>query len=344
MRNIKNLEPEPETDDIETLGLAAILVKQNESRYYIVSMPSTYLSDTCFTVTREEDPIAGFQRRLNESRAEAIATYIDENNGSIPTAIILSAQVEANLEYSSKNKTLSFKKDNNAFLIIDGQHRVWGFSKATKSVRVPVVIFENLSRLEEAQLFIDINTNQQKVPDALLIDVKRLLENETEEEKRCSEVFERFFSKEDSILKEKLSRTEAQPGKISRKVFNSSIKDTLNNFLREVDEETAYKLFNSYIKSFINSLEKLEKGLKEYAFRPMIFQAILNISSNVFEKTVDKYDTLSFSNIQKVVEIIESNLKVETFKKNANSYKKNSEYLIESMNRRTVKPTIIIEE
>lgn len=54
----------------------------------------------------------------------------------------------------------------------------------------------------------------------------------------------------------------------------------------------------------------------------MIFQAVLNISSNVFGKTVDKYETLIFSNVQKSIEIIEGNLNIEIFKKNANSYKK----------------------
>lgn len=330
--------------EIETISLATILVRQNESRYYIASMPSEYLSDTCFTVTREDDPVEGFQRRLNENRAKEIAKYIDDKKGSIPTAIVLSAQEESNLKHNVKNKTISFNRNKNSFLVIDGQHRVWGFSKAKNSVRVPVVIFEGLSRLEEAQLFIDINTNQQKVPDALLLDVKRLLDNETEEEKRCSEVFEKFFSENESILKNKLSRSETQQGKISRKIFNNAIKYTLNNYLVEIRAEKAYKLLNAYIKSFYSSLEKLEKDLGAYVFRPMIFQAIMSISTNIFEKTVDKYEMLSFSNVQKTIGIIESNLNVEIFKKNANSYKKNSEYLIEALNRRNVKPTLIIEE
>lgn len=105
--------------------------------------------------------------------SEEIAQYIDSGTGSIPTAIILAAQEEANLEYSSKNKTISFNKEKNSFLIIDGQHRVWGFIKASTSIRVPVVIYEELTRVEEAQLFVDINSNQKEVPRGLILDVKK---------------------------------------------------------------------------------------------------------------------------------------------------------------------------
>lgn len=62
---------------------AAILVTQGTFKFYVVAMPSDILKGTCFTITREEDPEEGFQRRFNESRAEDIAKYIDEGTGSI---------------------------------------------------------------------------------------------------------------------------------------------------------------------------------------------------------------------------------------------------------------------
>jgi DGQHR domain-containing protein len=222
-------------------SLAAILATQGSFQFYIVAMPSEVLRYTCFTVNREEDPMEGFQRRLDENRATEIAAYIDTGVGSIPTAIILSAQTEAKLAYSSRNKTISFEQNKRSFLIIDGQHRVYGFIKASNSIRVPVVIYEGLNRIEEARLFIDINTTQKQVPDTLLLDVKRLLQDESAEEKRCSDLFEKFFIDSGSILKGFLDRTERTAGKISRIIFNNAMVGLLDlNFMHDLPTEKVY--------------------------------------------------------------------------------------------------------
>lgn len=325
-------------------SLATILVKQGKYRYYIASMPSEYLRDTCFTVTREEDPLEGFQRRLDESRAEEIAEYIDSGNGSIPTAIILSAQEEADLEHNTKNKTISFSNKEKSFLVIDGQHRVWGFIKANSNVRVPVVIFEGLTRKEEAQLFIDINTTQQKVPDALLLDVKTLLENETMEEKRCSDLFEFFYTKEDSILYGHLARAETQVGKISRKLFNSSVKEVLNNRLKDVNIDKSYIALNNYLRAFSTVLSEIDSDFDKYIYRPTVFRAILNIGSSVVSKTIEKHNKLTYDALYDVIKVLKTNISESRLRRPGNSYKKFSEDLYEALNRIHVQASIIVEE
>ena len=150
------------------------LISQGTTKFYSLTMPSEILADTCFVSTRDENPQDGFQRMLDKSRAQEIADYIDSGAGSIPTAIILSAQTDAGLQYSSKNKTIEFNLVPNAFLILDGQHRIYGFSLAKTSVRVPVIIYNGLSRKEETRLFVDINTKQRPVPSELVLDIKSL--------------------------------------------------------------------------------------------------------------------------------------------------------------------------
>ncbi|MGG3913336.1 DGQHR domain-containing protein [Rossellomorea vietnamensis] len=330
--------------DKDKYSLATILVTQGKYRYYIASMPSDYLRDTCFTVTREEDPLEGFQRRLDESRAEGIAKYIDLENGSIPTAIVLSAQEEADLKHNTRSKTISFSSKGKSFLVIDGQHRVWGFIKAESSVRVPVVIFEGLSRKDEAQLFIDINTTQQKVPDALLLDVKRLLENETEEEKRCSDLFEHFFTKEDSVLKGHLVRAETQTGKISRKLFNSSVKEVLNNRLRDVDIDKSYKALNNYLRAFRDVFTEIDNNYADYIYRPTVFQGILSISSNVVSKSIEKHNKLTYEALYDVIKVLKSNISKSKLQRPGSSYKRFSENILDALNRVHVQASIIVEE
>jgi len=156
------------------------LVTQGKKQVYTLTLPIETLAETCMVTTRTEDPQKGFQRELDEKRADEIARYIDNAEGTIPSSIVLSAQAKAELKVVGRGKTLEFNKVPGAFLILDGQHRAYGFSKASTSLRVPVVIYNGLSRQEETLLFIDINTKQKPVPPALLLDIKRLADIESE--------------------------------------------------------------------------------------------------------------------------------------------------------------------
>ena len=85
------------------------LVTQGKHRFYTLTMPSDVLANTCFVTTRDEDPKKGFQRVLDEKRAEQIADYTDAGFGTIPTSIVLSAQPAAELKVIGKGKTLEFR-------------------------------------------------------------------------------------------------------------------------------------------------------------------------------------------------------------------------------------------
>jgi DGQHR domain-containing protein len=151
-------------------SFSAILVTQGQRRFYTLTMSSDLLAKTCFVVNRDENPIDGFQRLLDKNRAKQIADYIDAGFGTVPTSIVLSAQEVAHLAYNRTARTVSFEVNRKSFLILDGQHRVYGFALAKSELRVPVVIYNNLTRVEESRLFIDINTTQRPVPNELLLD------------------------------------------------------------------------------------------------------------------------------------------------------------------------------
>src|SRR5689334_19354546 len=108
------------------------LVRQGEHTFYSLTLPTDLLATTCFVINRDEDPINGFQRELDKRRAQEIAEYVDNGLGTIPSSIVLSAQDDAELSYDSKRKVISFNIIKKAFLIIDGQHRVYGFMMAKK--------------------------------------------------------------------------------------------------------------------------------------------------------------------------------------------------------------------
>jgi hypothetical protein len=137
---------------------------------------------------------------LDKDRAQQIADYIDSGFGSIPTSIVLSAQPDAALRIIGKGKTVEFKSTRKAFLILDGQHRVYGFSLAKTRLRMPVVIYNGLSKRDKSRLFIDINTKQRPVPNELLLDIKKLAEYESDAEALFGEVFDLFDNEPGSPL------------------------------------------------------------------------------------------------------------------------------------------------
>ena len=124
---------------MESFGSVS-LVRQGEHRFYSFTMPSDVLAESCFVINRDEDPIEGFQRELDRKRATEIANYIDSGLGTIPSSIVLSAQEECEFTYDSKAKSVGFKRTKKAFLIIDGQHRVYGFKLAKTAFRIPVIV------------------------------------------------------------------------------------------------------------------------------------------------------------------------------------------------------------
>lgn len=162
--------PSPELSGNRSPGYSTLKIEQNGHFIYVTTIPIDDLFDFCVVERRNENPAEGFQRRLNESRAEEIAEYLNTEGNSIPVNIVLSAQPEAELIHIRENKSISFKRVPGAFVILDGQHRMWGYHKCSARHRVPVAIYEGLSRPDEARLFVDINTKHQGVSKALILE------------------------------------------------------------------------------------------------------------------------------------------------------------------------------
>lgn len=262
------------------------LITQGKYRFYTLTVPSSVLAKCCFTSTRDEDPSEGFQRRLDKARALEIADYIDNGFGTIPNSVVLSAQSAAKLVDIGRGKTIEFTIDPKAFLIIDGQHRVYGFRLADTELRVPVVIYNGLSRGEEARLFIDVNTKQRPVPTELLLDIKRLAEAESDSEALLKDIFDLFETASDSALIGLMSSASRSRGKISRVTFNAALKPLLAIF-SEPEPEIIYSAVNAYLHAVRKGMTKLQ--VEKTIVSPIVFKAFMALFKDVAQKTMDKF-------------------------------------------------------
>lgn len=286
-------------DEDERVSFTASLLIQGSHRFYTLSMPSDILAETCMVEPRSEDPIEGFQRTLDEKRASEIARYIDSGIGTIPSSIVLSAQPEADLRYRRASRTLSFKKQQRSFLILDGQHRVYGFILAQSRLRVPVVIYNGLTRTEECRLFMDINTKQRPVPNELLLDIKRLADTESTSEALFRDVFDRFDKDMASPLLGLMSPSERKKGKLSRVTFNSSLKGIADSFIGS-EPHYVYDVLSAYVHSCLSALRELK--LEFMITNPTLFKALMLLFPTIAERVSDRHGSeFSVANFNEIV-------------------------------------------
>jgi len=303
----------------ESRSYSFSLVTQGTHTFYTLTVPSDVLARTCFVTTREEDPKLGFQRVLDKKRAEEIAAYIDSGLGTIPSAIVLSAQPEAELVIDRRKKTLEFKDRPRAFLVLDGQHRVYGFSKAKTSLRVPVVIYNGLSRRDETRLFIDINTKQRPVSNQLLLDIKKLAEYENDNEAILRDLFDRFMDDPASPLVGLLSPADKASGKLTRVTFKGALNPLMESF-RNADNEEIYVAIREYLKAISASLQNL--GVGPTLTTPVVFKAIMQLFPEVAQKVKDRRGpAYTADNFSEVLAPLFDRIKKHTFTRPGQSYR-----------------------
>lgn len=318
-----------DVNDPQRLRYSVSLVKQGKAQFYTLTMPSEVLARTCKITTRNENPISGFQRELDEKRANDIAHFIDHEQGTIPSSVVLSAQSEAELKVVGRGKTLEFNDTPGAFLILDGQHRVYGFSKAETVLRVPVVIYNGLSRKEETRLFIDINTKQKPVPSQLLLDIKNLADIESDTEQFLRDVFDLFHNRRESALKNRTSPSDAARKKINRVTFNQALKPLLPLFGERSPEEV-FEIFNSYIWAV--TIE-FEGRTPEYLLsKPIVFRAFCAFFKSVAQRHIDKFGTdYSVENFTSILAPVFHNIRMAKFERPGTSVTALRDYLIERL-------------
>lgn len=264
---------------------SASLVTQGQHKFYTLTLPVDVIASCCSTNPRSEDPISGFQRSLDERRALSIAEYV-RKGGVIPSSIILSAQANSGFEYSSKNKTIGFNVKESSFLIIDGQHRVYGFRKLNEmgfeeiKLRIPVVVFTELTPMQEAKIFIDVNTQQRPVPKELLLDIKKLAETESSDEALLDIIFTLFETQNDSCLKSKLSRFEKQRSKISKVTFYEAFKPLLKAF-NISNPDNLYQIINSYLYASKDLLQNQNIDFNAVITKPTSFKILIGHSKAI---------------------------------------------------------------
>ena len=165
----------------------AIEGKMGGLTYYTFLIEPERLLKLSFILHRNSanhDEMPTYQRLIQKSRLQKIREFVEADSGHnfFPNSLIVSidsgktgiqfdragknVQVEGS---SSKIGRLTLPQCYHSIYVIDGQHRLYGYSgtKYANKNTIPVVAFVDLDKATQVKMFMDINENQKKVSKSL---------------------------------------------------------------------------------------------------------------------------------------------------------------------------------
>lgn len=175
------------------MNIKAIKVVQPLGEFYIAKIKARdLLKISTSQVARydKEGNIIGHQRPIDPDRLKAIAKFIQSEEMSFPSSIIIAANVNAfGIIYDDEDNRWKIEPTNISdiyeldipehcisSLIIDGQHRLKAFEEDSlddncRDIELVCSIFFDLPGAYQAYLFATINGNQKRVDKSLALEL-----------------------------------------------------------------------------------------------------------------------------------------------------------------------------
>jgi len=172
-------------------------VENKKTHYYQFMIDADSLAKISYVQHRFQTDITSglkYQRMFSKIKLSALAKHIKEKSSVFPTNIVINFQPNtrnSKVDFQQTDKGNQVDADDlkvgwltlpNHFqtsLIIDGQHRLFSyFHPSLKdtdkrfSTSLPVLAYEDLDTAEQAQIFMDINSNQSTVAKNLIEELK----------------------------------------------------------------------------------------------------------------------------------------------------------------------------
>lgn len=235
------------------MKLPAIKVEQPLGDFYVVSIPAEILLKVCYTIRAEildgyEDQsishvgafinkLVGNQRITTKSRLEEIKRYTETVDASFPNSIILGVNYSSDgILVTDEDVRWDIEKKESGFYyltiptekklasIIDGQHRVFGFSNSNcKDMELLCSVYLDLPLAYHGRIFTNININQRRVDKNLAYNLFQFDMEQGEPPSWSPETLAVYFTR---VLSE--DKSSPLRGKIKLGVVNGGSSSTIS--------------------------------------------------------------------------------------------------------------------
>ena len=164
----------------ENKPIDAIQFYVGDTVVFCFAARASVLLKSCY-VSRRRNRSKGYQRILNKTRIKKMLTNINRSDSlTFPNSILISTPTLTEQiipkENCPKITKINFPTSYTSCKIIDGQHRLLGFSKISPELQkdhsLPVIAIPDLDENMEIKTFIAINTNQKRIDANLLLLLK----------------------------------------------------------------------------------------------------------------------------------------------------------------------------
>lgn len=186
-----------------SVRVPALRTKMGDFVCYTFSIRPEYLLKIGYVARRAKGKaidVDAYQRMIKKSRLRDISQYISDD-GIFPTNIVINIERRKHLQFDRGKQEadksgalfgwLTLSPSYGAAWIIDGQHRLFAYSGHTRANTsyLNVLAFEGLKPSKQAQLFVDINSEQKRVKRSLLVELAADLKwDDPDEEERIAAV------------------------------------------------------------------------------------------------------------------------------------------------------------
>ena len=270
------------------------------------------------------DLMPTYQRLIKKDRLKKIRQFVD-NGGYFPNSLIISIDARnggLRFDRSSQNTssvsrigTLYLPKEYQSAYVIDGQHRLYGYSESrfATSNTIPVVAFVNMDKDEQVRMFMDINENQKAVSkslrNTLIIDLNwdspELAKRKEAVilhicqklgEDKDSPLYGRVVTGENTVTERRCITIEYLKNAIEKtSFFNKYKKNTVSEqgVLDRTDSKETADVVYPFIKKCLDTIEQYcheewEKGSAGYLTINNMMVAVIRVIGDIVDLIIKK--------------------------------------------------------
>jgi len=259
-------------------------VLQESPLIYLTALPGTWLLERTTPRWRIKNPQKGFQRVVKDKRARSIAIAVLDQRRTFPNAIILATDSRS----FRLGRCTVFIPSTARFLVVDGQHRLWSQKFSDYEATYACLIHMDLSVEKMAELFLEINDNQKRVPSSLRWDLVRLVRPEGDQWAiMTSELIYELSTNEESPLYQQIDLTGEQPEiRVNQGSLAPEVKQIISarsSTLRDLDFGDKYEVLTRYISAIRDLDPDGWKNAKPPFYQARVLRALIRFLPDIIQ-------------------------------------------------------------